>query len=1486
MSEPSTSPIDGEDEAEICRVCRCEATPDQPLFHPCRCSGSIKYVHEDCLKEWLSRSGKRHCELCKFQFSFTRVYREDMPKTIPLTLLIRCAIERIFQSFAFGLRILLASTVWLIALPYITVWSLRTLLWSGENVAFGLSGAQLPAHIAQLREKEYMAYMANSTYNGPNGLWYALIDAAMYGIVTGGQKNVSLLNNTTTTTTSNTTQIQAVDERQLIVVVSRFFADCFEGQIIACLVVVVFVAGFLLREWILQNTPPLNYKYPRTCTAPPPPEQGNAAVMAQVRAELAYLVQTRNEMEMLMANQHEAPKTIRKSKTAKWPTKSISSRPRTACGRYTSNFNRRYRLLRIARLSNSPQHQRPFNVIHRTLPTDIHQKKDQAQVTTWISTGDETTGKMSHFVFKESDQPPIQHKWPNSRCTVTGKAWSVHVHWAVARRSPRRAVFSKYCRQCKMNHTVSTSKRYGPRRGWSIQLYPNKMASVWHNGDIAYSNNSQNESIYDINDQQQQQQQDFGEVIVKDQLVDPFMGDMDINEPIPDELRDNFLDREGAFRRTIDNETHFLNAARPASPPMEDEPLLEENEEEEEEQEEEQENEGLQLPLRADNNHQVEADILNEEEERAEEQINNILPDSSDEEGDEGEDEEDNGQFDGVLEAMGIRGPIGLLFQNAALMTILVMLALACAAWMPYIVGKTFVLMSPLDYITLPLRILRLITDPIVDFTLDVWLPLCWRISLFLLRPFLWLTTLFIHVMTLLVYYTQQVTSRLLTFDTISTSTTMPWLNDYLTQQSTWLINTSNEVIELVHTQGRQWIEAFTQHAIQVDSTLNDPSKATHLPISAAANATFSMAGWLLGGDPNHETVIKLQERWQSFAYGNTPADNFLSVAIGYMVIGFDLILYLAYTRNAYGHAVGNAMQQGFLMAAMVVKVIFFVIIELVVFPTACGILLDFATLPLFSGVTIFTRIEFQLDAPFTSVFLHWFVGTGFMFFFSNFIITCRKVVRPGVMWFIRDPNDPRFHPMKEILERTAWVQLRKVAASGLMYMGIIVICFGGVIYAIDRLTTTILPLKWTLDKPISDFPIDLLVLHLVVPIVVTWARPKRHFRIYFAAWWKAVSYLLRLSSFMFGGRHPEEEVIERWINEEDKAETRLVGRLVLAPSYDSIPVWLDRSVFIPVNEAGEPLNTEDQSLIDDSVAPEQRGIIVYLPTYFRTRICLFLFLMWLTGTLIGVTFTVGPLLLGRFMCERWITHRAEHDIYAFFTGISTISIAICLVDMLLQMKSFVKQMRRMRWRRTFRIIFRYTFLVIQILSLCIVFGVVIPYLLSITIKRCLLLPILTQQDKRNYVIILLQDWALGILYCKMAIQVALLFPNNFINRAVTRILTGNVAEWNTFDAMIYFALPIVSMLCFFLAAPYIFGPLILRIFHYWGMGGEVVEKQFYLLAYPVEMLALLTVGLYHFGSIVIKRWVTGVFEEEFLVGERLHNYSDASVAVEEMTAH
>ncbi|KAK9888659.1 hypothetical protein WA026_000888 [Henosepilachna vigintioctopunctata] len=53
---------------DICRICHCEADQDNPLLSPCYCSGSLKYVHQSCLRQWLAASDTRSCELCKFNF--------------------------------------------------------------------------------------------------------------------------------------------------------------------------------------------------------------------------------------------------------------------------------------------------------------------------------------------------------------------------------------------------------------------------------------------------------------------------------------------------------------------------------------------------------------------------------------------------------------------------------------------------------------------------------------------------------------------------------------------------------------------------------------------------------------------------------------------------------------------------------------------------------------------------------------------------------------------------------------------------------------------------------------------------------------------------------------------------------------------------------------------------------------------------------------------------------------------------------------------------------------------------------------------------------------------------------------------------------------------------------------------------------------------------------------------------------------------------
>lgn len=50
------------------RICHCEGGPELPLITPCYCSGSLRYVHQNCLQQWIKSSNIRCCELCKFQF--------------------------------------------------------------------------------------------------------------------------------------------------------------------------------------------------------------------------------------------------------------------------------------------------------------------------------------------------------------------------------------------------------------------------------------------------------------------------------------------------------------------------------------------------------------------------------------------------------------------------------------------------------------------------------------------------------------------------------------------------------------------------------------------------------------------------------------------------------------------------------------------------------------------------------------------------------------------------------------------------------------------------------------------------------------------------------------------------------------------------------------------------------------------------------------------------------------------------------------------------------------------------------------------------------------------------------------------------------------------------------------------------------------------------------------------------------------------------
>ena len=58
---------------DVCRICLESETPDNELIHPCKCTGTVRSIHEECLKAWLASQAeemdKAECELCKTPFT-------------------------------------------------------------------------------------------------------------------------------------------------------------------------------------------------------------------------------------------------------------------------------------------------------------------------------------------------------------------------------------------------------------------------------------------------------------------------------------------------------------------------------------------------------------------------------------------------------------------------------------------------------------------------------------------------------------------------------------------------------------------------------------------------------------------------------------------------------------------------------------------------------------------------------------------------------------------------------------------------------------------------------------------------------------------------------------------------------------------------------------------------------------------------------------------------------------------------------------------------------------------------------------------------------------------------------------------------------------------------------------------------------------------------------------------------------------------------
>ncbi|XP_046883040.1 E3 ubiquitin-protein ligase MARCHF11-like [Hypomesus transpacificus] len=114
--------------AASCRICF-QGADQGDLLNPCRCDGSVRYTHQQCLFKWISERGCWTCELCSYRFDVIAIHmkRPGQWQAITITLVEKVQIVAVFLGSLF----LVASISWLLwsALSLQAAWQRRDILF-------------------------------------------------------------------------------------------------------------------------------------------------------------------------------------------------------------------------------------------------------------------------------------------------------------------------------------------------------------------------------------------------------------------------------------------------------------------------------------------------------------------------------------------------------------------------------------------------------------------------------------------------------------------------------------------------------------------------------------------------------------------------------------------------------------------------------------------------------------------------------------------------------------------------------------------------------------------------------------------------------------------------------------------------------------------------------------------------------------------------------------------------------------------------------------------------------------------------------------------------------------------------------------------------------------------------------------------------------------------------------------------------------------
>ncbi|XP_043490280.1 E3 ubiquitin-protein ligase MARCHF6 [Polistes fuscatus] len=574
--------------------------------------------------------------------------------------------------------------------------------------------------------------------------------------------------------------------------------------------------------------------------------------------------------------------------------------------------------------------------------------------------------------------------------------------------------------------------------------------------------------------------------------------------------------------------------------------------------------------------------------------------------------------------------------------------------------------------------------------------------------------------------------------------------------------------------------------------------------------------------------------------------EGLVTTLCGYCVIGVCLVV--CHTLAAL---LGFQRSQRILgLCYVIVKVSLLSVVEIGVLPLVCGWWLDICSLAMFDATLRDREASFSL-APGTSMFIHWLLGMVYIYYFASFILLLREVLRPGVLWFLRNLNDPDFSPIQEMIHLPILRHVRRLVASAIIFGTAILLMLWLPIKLLRWAWPGFLPYTVTVqsEAQVSELSLELLLLQVILPALLEQSHTRTWLKALIRGWCRVVAWMLDLQSYLLGDQveEPGPAVIEEPQHPDLGAAHQALMQRENPTSFQPYtrPRWF------PARLIGL-LCCVCISLVIASL------IAMTLPAWLGRRVMA----LWMVGAPAPSPPVLPPTLTGSDGDESMTALFGRvHEVYTVACGTYVCWAAVRGLALAF---SWLPRGRRAILDK----VKHWVILGLKASVASVLLVGVIPLLFGLLLELVVVVPLRVPLEQ-NPVLFIWQDWALGVLYTKIATALTMMGPDWRIRLAIERAYNEGIREMDLKFVITELAAPVICCFGLALAVPYAVAHGIVPLF--------VTNLQTQILIarrlYPFLLLVSLVCIVIYFQIRQFKKLYEHIKNDKYLVGQRLVNY-------------